>query len=152
MFSAIGQGGNALRNLGRGFGQLLSGLARSKVAENVAYAVENLAKAIGNTAIGNLPGAALNKAAAAQHFKAAALWGVLGGGAAAAGGGGVGGAGGAGGFSNSNLGNTGGGGAPIFITISGGGILDMNNPEVARSFVNALNTATNRRAIITTRA
>jgi len=154
LFSAIGQGGNALANLGQGFLQIFSSLARNKVAENIAYAVENYAKAFGNTAIGNLVGAAANKAAAAGHLKAAALWGALAGvgsagSAAIAGNAAGGGAGGAGrGFSQSQVGGIQGESGNLFITIQGGGVLDMNNPETARAFARALETATSRRIVI----
>jgi hypothetical protein len=150
MFSVIGQGGDAFKNLGRGFAQLISGLARSKVAENIAYAVENLGKAFGNIAIGNLPGAAANKAAAASHFKAAALWGVLSGVGAAAGGAGAAGGGTGGAFNNSQLGrNNFSTQQPLTIVVQGG-LLDMSNPDTQRSFVSAMETVSNRRVKIST--
>jgi len=147
MFEVIGQGGNALGNLGKGFARLIAGLAKNKAAENIAFAVENLAKAFGFIALGNVPSAGAAKSAAAGHFKAAALWGALGGGATAAAGGasGPGGIGGGGAFSQSMVGqNNFSTQQPLTIVVQGG-LLDMSNPETQRSFVSAMETVSNRR-------
>lgn len=150
MFSVIGQGGNAFANLGRGFIQMTRGLAKSKASENIAYAIENFAKAIGFTATGQLLQAANAKASALTHLKAAAAWGALAGaasagGATAAGGG----AGGGGGFSQSALGREDFGGTrTIFLTITGGGILDMNDPKTQRDFVRALEAVSRNRTVL----
>lgn len=147
MFEVIGQGGNALGNLGKGFARLTAGLAKTKAAENIAYAVENLAKAFGFIALGNTASTAAAGKAAAGHFKAAALWGALGGGATALAGGtsGPGGIGGGGAFSQSMVGqNTFTTQQPLTIIVQGG-LLDMSNPETQRSFTSALETVTNRR-------
>jgi hypothetical protein len=150
MFSVIGEGGNALQNLGRGFTAIASGLARSKAAENIAYAIENFAKAIGFTATGQFESAAAAKTAAAGHLKAAAKWGAVAGASAAVGGGGsaAGGFGGRG-FSQSALGGDDFGGTrTIFLTISGGGILDMNDPKTQRDFIRALDAVNNNRTVL----
>ena len=150
MFSVIGQGGNAFKNLGRGFIQLTSGLAKSKAAENIAYAIENFAKAIGFTATGELLRAAAAKKSAVGHLKAAASWSALAGATAAAGNAASGGGGGGGGagFSDSQLGrNTLNNQQPLTIIVQGG-LLDMSNPDTQRSFVGALETVTNRRVMI----
>jgi hypothetical protein len=150
MFSVIGQGGNALKNLGRGFIQLTSGLAKSKAAENIAYAIENFAKAIGFTATGEIGRAAAAKKSAVGHLKAAAGWSALAGASAAAGtaASGGGGATGEGTFNNSQLGrNNFNQQQPLTIVIQGG-LLDMSNPDTQRSFVGALETVTSRRITI----
>lgn len=76
-----------LEALFRGLGAAaLGGLAQyasAKVAENIAAAVEESAKATGQAAILNFPGAALHAAAATGHKVAAVKWGLLGGVAAA---------------------------------------------------------------------
>lgn len=51
-------------------------LATIKIAENIANATEQGAKALAAGAIGNIPGAVAHGAAAAQHVAAAVKWGV----------------------------------------------------------------------------
>jgi len=69
----------------------LARLAKAKVVENLAWAAENFAKAMGWIALGNVPSAGVAKAAAVGHLKAAGMWG---GAAVAMGGAGGGGSGG----------------------------------------------------------
>ena len=146
MTQAIMQGNNAFKSLEMGARSAARNILRSFAQEQIAKGTGAIGSALTATATGNFPSAGLFYQSAAKHFAAAALagfaGGVIGGGGSNRGGGG--------GFNNSNLGQVGGQRSPIYITIAGGGILDMNNPEVARSFVNAINVATNRRAIITT--
>jgi hypothetical protein len=64
-------------------------LAKAKVLENLAFAAENFAKSLGWIALGNVPSAAVAKAAAVGHLQAAGKWGlVLGASAGASDGGG----------------------------------------------------------------
>lgn len=85
MFEAI------FRGAGSAIMGMLAEVASSKVAENVAYAIESLAHGLRLSATGN-PGAAAAFAAAKEHGAAAAAWTLLGGasaGAQGAAGGGV---------------------------------------------------------------
>lgn len=151
MLSAIGEGGRALTNIGTGLLNISAGLFKSKAAENIAFALENFAKAAGYLAVGNLPGAAIARKAAGTHLLAAAKFSVLAG-AASAGSGAIGAnnpgaAGNGGGFSNSIVGrNTFFPKETVTIIVQGGSLLDMSNPDTQRSFVGALETVTNRRA------
>lgn len=61
----------------------LAEVASAKVAENIAHAFEELAKAAGASAVGNFPGAAAHMTAAKTHGVAALKWGLVGGAAAA---------------------------------------------------------------------
>lgn len=148
MTEAIMQGNNAFKSLEMGARAAARNILRSFAQEQIAKGIGAIGSALTATATGNFPSAGLFYQSAAKHFAAAAAAGFAGG--VIGGGGSNRGAGGAGGFNNSNLGQVGGQRSPIYINIAGGGILDMNNPEVARSFVNAIGIATNRRAIITT--
>lgn len=150
MANALASGQNAFKAFGQGavgaIRSILQALARQNLVEGLSALGKAFAAAANPLTAGSAGGFF---ASAKQHFLAAAAAGVgsglLGGGRSAAGGGSV-----NGGFNNSGLGGINGGASPIYITITGGGVLDMNNPETARSFVQALNTVTNRRAIITT--
>ena len=146
MTNAIMNGANGFKALEMGARAAVRNILRVFAQEQIAKGIASIGSALSAAAIGNAASAGLFYKSAAQHFAAAAAAGVAGG---VIGGGSNRGGGGGGGFSNSNLGGAGSGGAPIFITITGGGILDMNNPETARAFVNALQTATNRRAVLT---
>lgn len=78
--------GNFFEGLGRSMaGGVLQGLAqiaRGKVAENLAYAIEMGAKALGLSFL-NPVGAATSSASAGQHLAAAAAWAAIAGGAGA---------------------------------------------------------------------
>lgn len=148
MTEAIMQGNNAFKSLEMGARAAARNILRSFAQEQIAKGIGAIGSALTATATGNFPSAGLFYQSAAKHFAAAAAAGFAGG--AIGGGGSNRGGGVGGGFNNSNLGQVGGQRSPIYITISGGGILDMNNPETARSFVAALGTLTDRRAIITT--
>lgn len=148
MTNAIMNGENAFKALEMGARAAVRNILRVFAQEQIAKGIGAIGSALSATALGNVASAGLFYKSAAKHFAAAAAAGVASG---VVGGGGSNRGGGGGGFSNSGLGSTPSQSGPIIITIAGGGILDMNNPETARSFVNALNTVTNRRAIITTR-
>jgi hypothetical protein len=147
MTDAVMNGDNAFKALERGARSAIRGIMRAFAQEQIARGIGAVGSALSQTALGNFPAAGAFYKSAAKHFAAAAAAGIAGG---VVGGGGSN-RGGGGGFSESNLGNTGRGQSPIFITITGGGLLDMNNPETARAFTNAINVATNRRTIITRR-
>jgi len=147
MTEAIMQGNNAFKSLEMGARAAARNILRSFAQEQIAKGIGAIGSALTATATGNFPSAGLFYQSAAKHFAAAAAAGFAGG--AIGGGGSNRGGGGGGGFSNSNLGRGGAAtGGPIYITISGGGILDMNNPETARAFANAIQTSTNRRTVI----
>jgi len=151
MFETIGSGGDAFSRLGQGISRVTAQLAKTKAAENIAFGVENLAKSFGFIALGNVASTAAAKTAAVGHFKTAALWGALGGvaaGASGMGGAGGGGMGGAGGLNDSSLGSTEMGQGTITLNLTGGSILDMSNIDTQRSFLKAIETLTNKRAIV----
>lgn len=70
------------RGLGLALANELRDVAKSKVKENLAWAVEQTALGIGKLATGNVPAAGEHFASAGEHFAAAAAWGLLAGGAA----------------------------------------------------------------------
>ena len=85
LFDAFAQGGISA----------ITKLAKAKVVENLAWAAENFAKALGWISLGNFPSAAAAKASAIEHLVAAGKWGLAAGVASAAGSGGGGGGAGA---------------------------------------------------------
>ena len=148
-FQAIGGGANVFDELGKA--------AKRSVAQ--AAAVEGqLAFGRGLAEIAKaFSGNPVSAAMAAKHFAAGAflssLAGALGGGGGGGGGrggsGGRGGMGGAGGVNNSSLGRSSAAGqGTVTINITGGGILDMNNIDTQRSFIRALESVTNKRAVV----
>jgi hypothetical protein len=148
MFSVIGQGGNAMRNFGTGFARMIGQMAKVKMLENVAAAVENYAKSAGWIALGNVASSAAAKTAAIGHTKAAAAWGVLAGGGAALGGNGgaPGGAGGSG-FSRSDLGGLFPEPQNNVTIIFPDGLIDLSNPNTQREFSKLINQVASNRQI-----
>jgi hypothetical protein len=153
MSEALANGENAFTAFGRSAAASISGILKALAKQNIVEGLSALGKAFfaaSNPATaGSAPGFF---SAAGYHFAAAAAAGV-GAGVAAAGasGGGArgGGVGGAGGVNNSNLGRSSTAGqGTVTINITGGGILDMNNIDTQRSFVRALESVTNKRAVI----
>lgn len=150
MWSAIGSGVSPLRAIGQAFVQSIVAYSGKKAAENIALGFENLAKAASSLA--NPLTAFLApgfKSAASGHFVAAAKWAAIGGAGAAAGGalGGGGGGGGAGSTAERTQDSTSLGRGEANIIIQGG-LLDMSNPEQARSLSNALEQLSGRRVTI----
>ncbi len=112
-------------------------LAKAKVAENLARAAENFAKAWGWIGALNPAGAAAAKKAAVGHLGAAAKWGAAGGVAAAMGGGGGGGSMATGSVpSMTQAGRTEPAGPEVHIYFDGPGF-DAVNPTVQRVLAGA---------------
>lgn len=153
MTQAIMQGENAFKSFGIGARAAITDILRALARQNIVEGLSSLGK--GFAAAAN-PLTAISAGgffkSAAQHFAAAAAAGV---GAAAIGAGGAGGGAGRGGsfgvggvgFNQSQLGGIAGEQGTLFITIQGGSVLDMSNPETAKAFARALQTATNRRIV-----
>lgn len=84
-FAAIIRGtedvGTAVANMLKGFGKAVVGEialeAKGKTVENAAYAIEELAKGLAASAIGNAAGASAHFAAAKTFAVAAAKWGIV---------------------------------------------------------------------------
>lgn len=93
--------GNVLAAIAQGGIAAVQSLARSKMAENVAHAIEQVALGIGSTFV-NPAKAASHFASAAKHGVAVAAWAALAGAAGAAGGALAGGGGGSSGGGSSN--------------------------------------------------
>lgn len=148
-FEAIGQGGNAFGELGKAAKNAVAQAAGAEGRLAFGRGLAELAKAISNPVTAPKSLAAAGKFFAAGAFLST-LAGTLGGsgGRGGAGGAGGGGIGGAGGLNNSSLGQTGAGQGTVTINITGGGILDMTNADTQRSFVRALESVTNKRAVI----
>lgn len=143
LFNTIANGGGTLTSFGQAMLRMFAQVSRTKVVENLASGFENLAKAAGFAAIGNLPGAAAAKAAAGLHFKAAAAWGAVGIGFAAVSGanGGFGAGGGAGAIEVEQMR----GQATLIIN---GGFLDMNDPRQLQELQRALSQFSGRRVVV----
>ena len=153
MGEAIANGENAFNAFGRSAANAISGILKALAKQNIVEGLSALGKAF--FAASNPATAAAAPGfftAAGYHFAAAAAAGVGAGVAAAGasgGGAGRGGVGGAGGVNNSNLGRSSAAGqGTVTVNITGGGILDMNNIDTQRSFIRALESITNKRAIV----
>ena len=153
MTKALVSGENAFKSFGDGARAAITDILRALARQNIVEGLGALGKgfaAAANPLTAFAAGSFFKSAA--QHFAAAAAAGV---GAAAIGAGGGGssgvgrgvGPGGAFGFNQSQLGGVAGEQGALYITIQGGGLLDMNNPETAKAFARALQTATNRRIV-----
>ena len=146
-FEAIGQGENALNSLGKAAQRAVAKAAAAEGQLAFGRGLVEVAKAIAGD-----PVAALS---AIKYFAAGAflstLAGALGGSGGARGGGGGGGAGGIGGtnVNSSRLGSTEGmAQGYVYINLTGGSLLDMSNIDTQRSFLKAIETLTNKRAIV----
>ena len=136
LFATIGQGGAAYAQLGQAFSRMIGDMAKKKMMFELAEGISALFT----------PGM---QASAAGHFKAAALFGALAG-LASAGGSAIGATNqGSRRDPNSNLGDPRGlEMGTTTINITGGGFLDMNNPDTQRSFVNAIQAIGNKRVVV----
>lgn len=142
--------GNFLEAVFRGFGAAaLQGLAQyagGKVKENIALAIEEGARALGFTALGNFASTGAAASSAAGHLAAAAAWGVLAGGAGSAGNALTGRGGGHGMTNNRDAGagiasRAERAGAEVHVYINP---WDANNPGMQRSVAEASQRATER--------
>ena len=147
MTTALVQGDNAFKALGKGARESIAGILRSLSTKLKVQGLEAFAQGV--KALTNpleAPRAPGLFKSAALFFAGAAAAGMGSAGVAAGGGGGTGGFGG--GFSNSQLGrNNFTTQQPLTIVIQGG-LLDMSNPDTQRSFVGALETVSSRRITI----
>lgn len=153
MTKALVEGDNAFKAFGKGARAAITDILRALARQNIVEGLGALGKgfaAAANPLTAFAAGGFFK--AASQHFAAAAAAGI---GAAAIGAGGGGssgvgrgiGPGGSFGFNQSQLGGVAGEQGSLFITIQGGTMLDMSNPETAKAFARALQTATNRRIV-----
>ena len=150
MGEALANGENAFTAFGRSAAASISGILKALAKQNIVEGLSALGKAF--FAASNPATAASAPgffSSAGYHFAAAAAAGV-GAGVAAAGasGGGGRGVGGAGGLNNSSLGSTEMGQGTITLNLTGGSVLDMSNIDTQRSFLKAIETLTNKRAIV----
>jgi hypothetical protein len=152
MGEAIANGENAFTAFGRSAAASISGILKALAKQNIVEGLSALGK--GFFAASNPLTAASAPgffSAAGYHFAAAAAAGVGAGVAASGasgGGAGRGGVGGAGGLNDSSLGSTEMGQGTITLNLTGGSVLDMSNIDTQRSFLKALETLTNKRAIV----
>jgi len=152
MGEALANGENAFTAFGRSAAASISGILKALAKQNIVEGLSALGKAF--FAASNPATAASAPgffSSAGYHFAAAAAAGVGAGVAAAGasgGGGRGGGVGGAGGLNDSSLGSTEMGQGTITLNLTGGSILDMSNIDTQRSFLKALETLTNKRAIV----
>ena len=152
MSEAIANGENAFTAFGRSAAASINGILKALAKQNIVEGLSALGK--GFFAASNPATAASAPgffSAAGYHFAAAAAAGVGAGVAAAGAGGGGGrggGVGGAGGLNDSSLGSTEMGQGTITLNLTGGSVLDMSNIDTQRSFLKAIETLTNKRAIV----
>lgn len=143
-FESLAGGGKYISDLGRGFAGLIAGIARQKLAFNIAEGTEALARSFGWISLGNFASAAAAKVAAVGHFKAAALWGAVAGGAGSASrvGGGS-----AGGGTQSNFGSTETEKIGDVTVIFPDGLIDLRNPATQRQFTKLINEVAGNRQV-----
>lgn len=150
MSAALVTGENAFAAFGKSAVDSIRMILQSIARQNIVEGLSALAQAAG-AAFKNPAAVPGFLASAKLHFAAAAAAGVgagIAGGIGARGGASGGGIGGRGGLNNSSLGQGGAGQGTVTINITGGGILDMTNADTQRSFVRALESVTNKRAVI----
>jgi hypothetical protein len=147
LFSIIGQGGDVFFALGEAIRSSIAKAAQTEAASEFAQGLKSIAQGIFGVTGPN----PLAFAAGAKHFAAAAAFAAIGGSIGRSGGsagGGGGGVGGSAGVNNSQLGSTQTAQGTVTINLTGGSILDMSNIDTQRSFIKAIETLTNKRAIV----